>query len=91
MGVNAVQIVVDSLSYALDVFSTMLQATGLLPFYLSMLAIVLIVAYLLSNFFVPVGSDSVSSPRSSDSDGVRRQNVNPRRDEPNNKGNVGKF
>lgn len=91
MGVSAVQLVLDALSYAMDVFSTMLDATGLLPFYLSMLAVALIIAYLLSNFMVPVGSDTVASPRSVDSDGVRRQNLNMHRNEPNNKGSVGKF
>lgn len=91
MGVSAVQLVLDALLYAMDVFSTMLDATGLLPFYLSMLAVALIVAYLLSNFMVPVGSDTVASPRSLDSDGSRRQNLNTRRNESNNKGNVGKF
>lgn len=61
MAQDAVHIVNQSIQYAFEIFTTMLEKTGLTNYYLAMLAILLIVTYLLGNFLVPVGSDSVTS------------------------------
>lgn len=60
MGVQAVQMVSRIFQYAFELFTTILDATGLMSFYLSMLAILFVVVYLLSPFVVTVGSDTVS-------------------------------
>lgn len=69
MGVQAVQLVSRALNYSFELFTTFLDKTGLTPFYLSMVAIMLVVAYLLSPFLVPAGSDRALS------DEVRKRNT----------------
>lgn len=72
MGLQAVQLITTGVNYAFDLFTTMLDRTGLTSFYFAMLAILLIVSFLLGGFLVPVsGSDSVGNGRKS---GGRRAN-----------------
>lgn len=79
MAIQAVQFVSRALSYSFEVFTTLLDKTGLTPFYLSMVAILLVVAYLLSPFLVPSGSDQALS------DEVRKRNTNAQRRASNSK------
>lgn len=65
MGVKAVQLVSTALQYAFEMFTSILDATEMKAFYISMLFVAFVVAYLLSPFMVTVGSDSVSK-RSTD-------------------------
>lgn len=63
MGIDAVHIITSAASYALELFTTMLEATGLTDFYFAMLAILLIVTFLLGGFLVSIpgsGSDLAS-------------------------------
>lgn len=64
MGLQAVQVVTSAVNYGLELFTSMLEYTGLSSFYFSMLAILLIVSFLLGGFLVPVpGSDSAGKGR----------------------------
>lgn len=61
MAQDVVHIVNQCFQYSFDIFITMLERTGLANYYLANLAILLIVTYLLGNFLVPVGSDTVTT------------------------------
>lgn len=60
MALQAVQLITTGVNYAFELFTTMLDRTGLTNFYFAMLAILLIISFLLGGFLVPVvGSDMV--------------------------------
>lgn len=61
MAVEAVSVVARALAYSFEVFTTLLDKTGLTPFYLAMAGIALVVAYLLSPFLVSARSDTARS------------------------------
>lgn len=68
MGLQAVQLISRALSYSFEVFTTLLDKTGLTPFYLSMVGILLVVTYLLTPFLVSSGSDKAKKSKSDDKD-----------------------
>lgn len=73
MGIDAVHIIISAANYALELFTTMLEAAGLSDFYFAMLAILLIVTFLLGGFLVPLpGSDTAKKSRNSNSRRERR-------------------
>lgn len=66
MAVEAVSVVARALAYSFEVFTTLLDKTGLTPFYLSMVGILLVVTYLLTPFLVSAGSDKSKKSKSDD-------------------------
>lgn len=60
MASDAVGFVTRAFSSAFDVFTQLIDKTGLLPFYMAMLAFLLIVVYFLSPFVKTASSDTVS-------------------------------
>lgn len=73
MAIDAVHVITSAVSYALELFTTMLEATGLSDFYFAMLAILLVVTFLLGGFLVSVpGSDTAKKSRNSNSRRERR-------------------
>lgn len=69
MVLQSVQAVTDVFAYILDMFVTMLEATGSLPFYLFMLGILFSVTYLVSPFTVSPRSDTAKRNKRDDGDG----------------------
>lgn len=72
MAFDAVGFVTRAFSSALDVFVTLMEKTGLTPFYLSMLTVLAVIVYLLGPFLSPMSSDTarqVKSSRKEDNNG----------------------
>lgn len=66
MGLQVVQLISRVFGYSFELFTTLLDKTGLMPFYLSMLSILIVVTYLLTPFLVPLGSDKAKRSNSHD-------------------------
>ena len=72
MALDAVGFVTRAFSTALDVFVTLMEKTGLTPFYLSMLTVLALIVYLLGPLLSPMSSDTArqsKSTRKGDSNG----------------------
>lgn len=60
MGASAMNIVTTSISFVLNMFVDLLDATGLTPAYLSMFALLVVVSFLVSPILGAVGSSDMS-------------------------------
>lgn len=60
MAVDVVRFVSNAFTSAFDVFLSILDATGLTPFYMAMIAILAVVVYLLTPILVPFGSSDTA-------------------------------
>lgn len=89
MNLEAVQFATRIYKYVIDLFVQLMDATGLMPFYLSMLAILLAVTYLLSPFLMSAGSDSVRGDTSKYDH--KRYGQNSKNSESKNTRRTGKF
>lgn len=66
MASQAVAIASRSFSYILQLWDTIMESTGLKPFFITMFTILVIVLYLLSAYLIPIpsgGSDTANKPK----------------------------
>lgn len=59
MGLSSVTFVVNAFTNAFAVFIRMITATELMPFYFTMLAVLMVITYFFGSLVIPAGSDSV--------------------------------
>ena len=72
MASQAVSFVIRAFTGALDMFTELMQKTGLIPFYMAMVTVFFVIVYLISPFVVNSGSDTVRQDKNTNRKGSGR-------------------